>query len=129
MDNLLKIEFFSNLQSKMLVPSFRQITPLNNASNLSCPGVSILYSFDCLLSTPQHMTQAHGNQSFRYKLKQWNYTKILITSSKICNWTRKTFWVNILRSLSHERETIFTSQELTCIKTTCIKTTLYRNDW
>ena len=51
MDNLLKIELFSNLQSKLLVPSFRQITPLNNASNLSCPGVSILYSFDYLLST------------------------------------------------------------------------------
>ena len=64
------------------------------------------------------MTQAHGNQSFRYKLKQWNYTKILITSSKICNWTRKTFWVNILRSLSHERENYF---HLTGIN-------LYQND-
>ena len=30
-------------------------------------------------------------KSFRYELKQWNYTKISITSSKVCNWTRKTF--------------------------------------
>ena len=43
------------------------------------------------------MRRLIGNRSFRYELKQWNYTKILVTSSKVCNWTRKTFWVNILR--------------------------------
>ena len=46
------------------------------------------------------------------------HKKISITSSKVGNWTRKTFWVNILRSLSQVRETIYTSKELTCIKTT-----------
>ena len=43
------------------------------------------------------MRRLIGNRSFRYELKQWNYTKILVTSRKVCNWTRKTFWVNILR--------------------------------
>ena len=43
------------------------------------------------------MRRLIGNQSFRYELKQWNYTKTLVTLSKVCNWTRKTFWVNILR--------------------------------
>ena len=64
--------------------------------------------------------------SFRYKLKHWNCTKNLITSSKVCSWIRKTFWVNNLRSLSQVRETIYTSKELTCIKATCIEKTLYR---
>ena len=50
---------------------------------------------DCL-ELP-YMRRLIGNRSFRYELKQWNYTKILVTSSKVCNWTRKTFWVNILR--------------------------------
>lgn len=36
---------------------------------------------------------------FQYKLKQWSCTKILITASIVCTWTRKTFWVNILCSL------------------------------
>ena len=51
--------------------------------------------------------------------KQWNCTKISITSRKVCSW--KTFWVNILRSLSQVREPIYTSKtlkELTCIETT-----------
>ena len=34
------------------------------------------------------------HKSFRYKLKQWNCTKISFTSSIVCWWTRKTFWVN-----------------------------------
>ena len=34
--------------------------------------------------------------NFQYELKQWSCTKILITSSIVCAWTRKTFWVNIL---------------------------------
>ena len=41
---------------------------------------------------------------------------------------KKTFWVNILRSLSQLREPIYTSKELTCSEATCIETTLYRND-
>ena len=52
------------------------------------------------------------------KLERWNCTKILITSSKVCNWTRKTFWVNVPRSLSQVRETVYTSQESTCIEAT-----------
>ena len=39
-------------------------------------------------------------ESFWYKLKQWNFTKSLITSKTVCIWTRKTFWVNIFHSLS-----------------------------
>ena len=35
----------------------------------------------------------------------------------------KTFWVNILRSLSQVREAICTSKELTWIETTCMETT------
>ena len=50
-----------------------------------------------------HFLYSLGNQSFRYKLfryelEWWNCTKISITSSIVCAWTRKTFWVNILRS-------------------------------
>ena len=45
------------------------------------------------------------------ELKQWNCQKISITSSKGCNWTRKTFWVNILRTLSQVPKTIYTSKE------------------
>ena len=56
----------------------------------------------------------------RYELKKWNCTKISITSSKVCSWTRNTFWLNILRSLSQVRETIYISKELT---KTCIETT------
>ena len=58
-------------------------------------------------------------KSFRYELKQLNCTKISITSRKVCSW--KTFWVNILRSLSQVREPIYTSKtlkELTCMETT-----------
>ena len=40
-----------------------------------------------------------GNRSFRYELKWWNCTKILITASIVCVWTRKIFWVVILHSL------------------------------
>ena len=64
--------------------------------------------------------------AFRYKLKQWNCTTNSITSSKVCNWTRKRCCVNNLRSLSQVRETIYTSKELTCIEATCIEKTLYR---
>ena len=35
------------------------------------------------------------SKSFWYELKQWNFTKSLITSKRVCIWTRKTFWVNI----------------------------------
>ena len=64
--------------------------------------------------------------AFRYKLKQWNCTKNSITSSKVCNWTRKRCCANNLRSLSQVRETIYTSKELTCIEATCIEKSLYR---
>ena len=39
-------------------------------------------------------------KSFRYELKQWNYTKISLTSSNVCAPTRETFWVNILHTSS-----------------------------
>ena len=64
-------------------------------------------------------TKLFRYKSFRYDLKQLNCTKISITSRKVCSW--KTFWVNILRSLSQVREPIYTSKtlkELTCIETT-----------
>ena len=80
-------------------------------SMIGPPEVCILISVQ--LTWPSRSSQSllnrciglKGNWSFRYKsfpyeLKQWNCTKIWITSSKVCNWTRKTFWVNILRSLS-----------------------------
>ena len=38
---------------------------------------------------------------FWYIHKQWNCTQILFTLSLFCTWTRKTFWVNIICSLSH----------------------------
>ena len=80
-------------------------------SMIGPPEVCILISVQ--LTWPSRSSQSllnrciglKGNWSFRYKsfpyeLKQWNCTKIWITSSKVCNWTRKTFWVNILRSLT-----------------------------
>ena len=45
------------------------------------------------------------------ELKQWNYTKISLTSIIACSWTRKTFWMNIFRSFSQVLETIYTSTE------------------
>ena len=59
----------------------------------------ILQRYDNTLIT------VNGNQSFRYKLKQWNWTKISITSNMACAWTRKTFWVNIFLSLTFCIET------------------------
>ena len=50
-----------------------------------------------------------------YELKHWNCTKILTTSSVVC---ALAFGVNIPRSLSQVRETIYTSTEQTCIETT-----------
>ena len=50
-------------------------------------------------------------RSFQYELKQWNCTKISIPSSIACSWTRKTFLVNILRSLSQVLETMYASTE------------------
>ena len=47
------------------------------------------------------------SKSFWYELKQWNFAKRLITSKKVCIWTRKTFWVNIFHSLSQVCETIY----------------------
>ena len=35
-----------------------------------------------------------------------------------CAWTRKTFWLNTLRSLSQVRVAIYTSTEYSCIETT-----------
>ena len=43
-------------------------------------------------------------KSFWYELKRWNCTKILFTSSRVCPWTRKTFWLNILCSLSQLKD-------------------------
>ena len=45
-------------------------------------------------------------ESFRFDLKQRDYTKTLITSSVVC-----TFGVNILRSLIQVRETFYTLTE------------------
>ena len=85
-------------------------------------------------------------KSFRYEFKQWNYTKISLTSSNVCAPTRETFWVNILRtskySLRVNKKNILSDHYsffeprawnfllldwIICIITTCIKTTLYRN--
>ena len=80
-------------------------------------------------------------KSFWYELRQWNFEKSLITSKKVCIWTRKTFWV--FHSLSQVCETIYryihglklfdnwvncncccccwyTSKERNCIETTCM---------
>ena len=56
-----------------------------------------------------------SNKSYIYELKHWNCTKILTTSSVVC---ALAFGVNIPRSLSQVRETIYTSTEQTCIETT-----------
>ena len=40
----------------------------------------------------------------RYELRQWNFEKSLITSKKVCIWTRKAFWV--FHSSSQVCETI-----------------------
>ena len=59
------------------------------------------------------------DKSFRYKLQSWKCTEISITLCIVCaSWTRKTFWLNTLRSLSQVRATIYTSTEYTCIETT-----------
>ena len=85
-------------------------------------------------------TSHFDSKSFWYELKQWNFAKSLITSRKVCVWTRKTFWV--FHSLSQVCETTYryihrlklfdnwincnccccwyTSKERNCIETTCI---------
>ena len=68
-------------------------------------------------------SKSFRNKSFWYELKQWNCTKISFTSGKVFTGTRKTFWVNALRSLSQVSGTFYCSTEQTCIETT-----LYRND-
>ena len=66
----------------------------------------------CSVRETSHFdTKSFQYKSFWYKLKQWNCTKMLFTSGTVCEWTRKTFWVNILRSLSQVRGTIYTSNE------------------
>ena len=46
--------------------------------------------------TSRFDTKSFQYKSFGYKLlKQWNFTNILFTSSLVCEWTRKTFKVNI----------------------------------
>lgn len=47
------------------------------------------------------------HKSFQYNLKHWNNTKILITSSAVCAWKRKTSGATILHSLSQGCETIY----------------------
>ena len=65
-----------------------------------------------------------STKSFRYKFKQWICTKISFTSSIVCAWTRKTFWVNILRSFSQVRGTTYTSRlNKRASKRLCIETT------
>ena len=54
------------------------------------------------------------NQSFRCKLKRWNWSKLhkkFDHFKKSLPWARKPFWVNILRSLSKVHRTIYTSTE------------------
>ena len=62
------------------------------------------------METSRLDTKSCQYKSFWYKLKQWNFTNIRFTSSIVCEWTRKTFWVNIF-SLSQVRGTIYTSNE------------------
>ena len=92
---------------------------LNIASNLSRSlqpklfDYSILFSlvklffffFKCahlLIDKPMVITEPavaeaarFDTKSFRYKLKQWKCPKILVILSIVCEWTRKTFQVNI----------------------------------
>ena len=85
-------------------------------------------------------TGHYDSKSFWYELKQWIFAKSLITSKKVCIWTRKTFWV--FHSLIQVCETIYryihrlklfdnwinfnccccwyTLKERNCIETTCI---------
>ena len=89
------------------------------------------------------------SKSFWYELKQWNFTKSLITSKRVCIWTKKHFgWILIFHSLSQVCEIIYwnihrlklfgnwincncccwyTSKERNCIETTCIERTLDQN--
>ena len=61
-------------------------------------------------------------RDFDMKSRSGIAQKMLITWSKVCNWPRKTFWVNIIYSLYQVHEIIYTLKELTCVKT------LYRNN-
>ena len=59
---------------------------------------------------------------FWYIHKQWNCTNILLTLSLVCTWTRETFWVNIICSLSHVEQFTPRLNKLV-LKRLCIKMT------
>ena len=76
---------------------------------------------------------SRGNRSFRSKVvsiqaqavklhKKFFHFKYSLRVNK------KNILGEYLRSLSQVCETIYTSNEETCIQTTCIETTSYRND-
>ena len=65
------------------------------------------------------MCTSCGNSLFQLELKKWQCTTISITSSILDAQEKITYGVNIPRSVSQVCETIYTSTELTCIKTTC----------
>ena len=66
---------------------------VNSAIKKGCWRIFVMIIMNC----PE--TGCFETMLFQYELKQWRCTKILITSSIVCAWTRKTFWVNILCSL------------------------------
>ena len=74
-------------------------------------------------------SKSFRNKSFWYELKQWNCTKISFTSSNIFAWTKETFWVNALRSLSQVSGTFTPPLSKLVSKRLHIETTLYRNDF
>ena len=79
-----------------------QIKGLQKGNNCSCKQLEYINSYSCLVPFSTDSLWSHtewawvmGNWSFWYKLfwwnlKHWNYIKILITSSIVCTWTRKT---------------------------------------
>ena len=66
---------------------------------------------DIALSRASFRNRSFRYKSLQYELKQWKCTKISFTSNIVFAWTRKTFCVNILRSLRQGRESIYTSTE------------------
>ena len=116
-------------------------TQANSWTILSCNSLTSICAFwvSTRLSYSGDRTEPHGNRSLRYKVVSiWVFSirtqevklhkKTSFTLSIVCAWTRKVFWVNIFRSLSQVRRTMYTSTENTCIETTGNQPNFYKRD-
>ena len=81
-----------------------------------------IYPMGCYFSSPPHSSgkPVVWIQNRSDMNSQWNCTKISFSSSIVCAWSRKTFWMNTLRSSSQIRGAIYW---INLYRTTRIETT------